>query len=262
MQPDELRPKAPGEPQTRENYNALVQAVKVAAYNVDGYHDPDTIGVWDRYVNEPAWWPCVCDTVNIEPFSVFTLKSSLPGQDEDPQTPPIHGIVSPKKDQTALLYLTNGETKISQAMGGKGYCRAIGDYIPTRLKIESSGPNSVPIPSRMCGPMRDSLGINLGGTGLICLALEKTFDGSDPTFAWVVASRGADVRLGKIKTGGQPLAPGQSADFEIWSGLPGAETNTQIVIKVCNRTSITIPTAKFCKITAIDGYWYAEPWEC
>jgi hypothetical protein len=57
---------------------------------------------------------------------------------------------------------------------------------------------------------------------------------------------------------------GLSQVVNIWIGAGGSETVSSgpMTVTAWNRTSVTIPTGKFCKITFINGVAYSEPWEC
>ena len=61
-----------------------------------------------------------------------------------------------------------------------------------------------------------------------------------------------------------PWASGASQTVNIWVGAGGSEVVSSGPMKVTawNRTSVTIPTTKFCKLSLINGVWYGEPWEC
>jgi hypothetical protein len=50
----------------------------------------------------------------------------------------------------------------------------------------------------------------------------------------------------------------------IWTGTPGSEVVSSPLrtLQGCNRTSVLIPSNKFCLATKIGGNWYIEPWEC
>ncbi len=57
---------------------------------------------------------------------------------------------------------------------------------------------------------------------------------------------------------------GGIATTNIWTGAPGSEAVTSPLktLNATNRTSVAIPSGKFCLATKIHGNWYIEPWQC
>jgi hypothetical protein len=79
---------------------------------------------------------------------------------------------------------------------------------------------------------------------------------------WIAAVSGQSLHeLVKTTT---THSSGGTATVNIWTGAGGSEAVTSPLktLSATNRTSVSIPSGKFCLATRIHGHWYIEPWEC
>lgn len=58
------------------------------------------------------------------------------------------------------------------------------------------------------------------------------------------------------------IESGVGGTISVWAGEPGSETDTSENLEAFNRTGLTIDEDAWCKVTAINGHLYVEPWEC
>lgn len=80
---------------------------------------------------------------------------------------------------------------------------------------------------------------------------------------WVATGGAGGNGFEVVKTT-QIHSSGTVHTVNIWTGTPGSEAVSSPLrtLQACNRTSVLIPSNKFCLATMIGGNWYIEPWEC
>jgi len=58
------------------------------------------------------------------------------------------------------------------------------------------------------------------------------------------------------------ISSAASGTVSVWTGTPGSESDSGDNITAYNRTSTTIGSGKWVKLSRVNGHWYMEPWEC
>ena len=191
----------------------------------------------------------------------------------DTSSPAVGQGWGPRGDQWTL---SKGYPAIVTVHGVRDAANKIlhGALAPLSRVMGMAASETAPLSSAQPGTQTFSLRV-WNGTDFIAATPTTTFTGYNVSTEantltsfvnvnglWVAVVSGQSIHeLVKTTT---THGAGGIATTNIWTGAPGSEAVTSPLktLNATNRTSVAIPSGKFCLATKIHGNWYIEPWQC
>lgn len=225
-----LQEKSEGELFSRQDYNALVRAIKSLVELQEGLSGGGLKARADKPPARPDYFSTKTRGI-IPEYAGLSFEPEATALPSEPSVQ-MQSVKSTNKTNNNL-YITNegvkstGESEMN--FGG----RIISQYVLTQLEVDDTVPPEI---GKVCGIENDTFKVTHDGTGLLCTNL---YTESGVNYATVVAVSGVVNFLVKASS---VVAKDTTGDFIVWYGTPGAEVESspKIIYKAVNKTASDI----------------------